>query len=119
MAALRAALDAHDDGVAIVAAVTQLVHHGEHRQMSWGASLHGLSVGLKLWSEQTRLAASKARKIVPNDPEKKKIEHRKIVESYLAMKAEGLSNKAIDKRLRALFDVRIRWAQELVKKNAQ
>jgi hypothetical protein len=119
MAGLRAALDAHDDGVAIVAAIARLVHHGQPRQMSFGANLHGLSVGLKLWFEQTRLAASKARTVVPNDPEKKRVEHRKIVESYLAMKTVGLGNKAIDGQLRASFGVGVRWAQELAKKSTQ
>jgi hypothetical protein len=114
--ALRRALDARTDGVAIVHAIAALIHHGERRQMSWGASLHGLRVGLKLWSEQNRVAASKPRKVVPNDPEKKKVDHREVVEFYRALQAEGLHYRKIDERLKAQCGVRLRYAQVLAKK---
>jgi hypothetical protein len=62
---LAAALGTGDDGVAIVAAIARLVHHGRRPRMFFGAQLHGMVVATKLQaaelSERNRAAASKPR----------------------------------------------------------
>jgi hypothetical protein len=105
---LAAALEACADGAAIVGAIARLVHYSEPPPKFFGATLHGLSIGLRLWSEQTRLAASNSRKRKKDPPE--------IVERYRALHAEGLNHKEVDARLRAEVGVGLRWAQELAKK---
>jgi hypothetical protein len=113
---LGRALEAREDGVAIVAAIAQLVRHGESPPKYFGANLHGLSLGLRLWFEQNRHAAGQPRAVDPSDPQKK-VDPNKVVALYRALKAEGLNYKVIDQRLKAEVGVGIRWAQRLAGKN--
>ncbi len=59
---LAAALEASDDGAAIIGAIVRLVHYSEPPPKFIGAQLDGLRIGLQLWSKQNRLAGSKSRK---------------------------------------------------------